>query len=239
MRRAQSANSAYSAASMEAGVAAAQRGIARSALLPGVVYHNQFLYTQGQSSAVSTGGTSSPVRFVANNAVHEYISQGVVTETIGGAGLANSRRASAEAAAARARLEVARRGLVAVVVGNYYGVLAADARLTVAQRALAEAARFSTITLQREAGGEAAHADSVRGDIELQQRQRDLNDAKLNADRTRLDFAVLLFADPTTPYELATTLDQLPPLPVRAEMEAAAKTHNPDLRAALESLHAM
>lgn len=238
VRRAQSANSMFSAASADAGVAQAQRGIARSALLPGVVYHNQFLYTQGQSSTASGGSTTSPVRFVANNAVHEYISQAVVMETIGGAGLVNSRRASAEAAAARSRLEVARRGLVAVVVGNYYGVLAADARLMVAQRALDEAARFSTITQQREAGGEVAHVDSVRGDIQLQQRQRDLNDAQLNADRARLDFGVMLFADPATPYELASTLDQLPPLPVRAEIEAAAKAHNPDLRAALESLRA-
>jgi outer membrane protein TolC len=68
--------------------------------------------------------------------VHEYISQGSVTETIGGASLADYRRTTAEAAAARARLEVARRGLVVTVVGNYYGVLAADAKLAVARRAL-------------------------------------------------------------------------------------------------------
>jgi outer membrane protein TolC len=232
IKRAQSANTAFAAAASDAGIAQSERTIARSALLPNVVYHNQYLYTEG------TGRPASPVRYIANNAVHEYISQGTVTETMGGAGLASYMRANAESAAARARLEVARRGLVAAVVGNYYGVLAADAKSAVAQRALDEANRFSTITRQREAGGEAAHADSVRADLQLQQRQRDLNEAKLGADKARLDLGVMLFSDPTTPYTISATLEELPSLPARAEIEAAAMLHNPDLKAAMESLRA-
>ena len=227
--RAQSANDAYAAATADVRVAQSERAIARSALLPDVVFHNQYLYTQ------STGNT---FRFIANNSVHEYTSHGTVTETIGGAGLAGCLRAIAEDAAARARLEVARRRLVVTVVGNYFGVLAADAKLTVAQRALDEANHFSTITRQREAGGEVAHADSVRADLQFQQRQRELNDAKLGADRARLDLGVLLFSDPTTPYQLTTSLEQLRNLPSRSETETAAMAHNSDLRAAMESLHA-
>ena len=219
IRRAQAVETTYGAAVADAGVAQAQRGIARSALLPGVVYHNQFLYTQGQTVLLaqnpSNGQSTSPVRFIANNAVHEYISLGVVTETIGGAGIADYKRIDAEAAAARARLEVSRRGLVATVVGNYYGVLAADAKVAVANRALAEASHFGTITRQREAGGEVAHADTVRADLQQQQRQRELNDAVLAADKAHVDLGVLLFPDPTTPYSLAAALDQMPPLPTR------------------------
>lgn len=232
IKRAQSANTAYAAAISDAEAGKSERTIARSALLPGVVYHNQYLYTQG------TGGSSTPIRFIANNAVHEYISQGSVTETIGGASLAGFMRANAEAAAARERLEVARRGLVVTVVGNYYDVLATEAKLAVALRALDEANRFSTVTRQREAGGEVAHADSVRADLQFQQRQRELNEASVGADRARLDLGVLLFSDPTTPYKLATSLEKLPNLPTRAEVEAATMDHNPDLKAAMELLHA-
>jgi outer membrane protein TolC len=204
------------------------------------VYHNQYIYTQGQSvpldQTTSNGQSTSSVRFIANNAVHEYISQGVVTETIGGAGVADYRRIDAEAAAARARLEVSRRGLVATVVGDYYTALAADAKVAVANRALAEATRFGTITRQREAGGEVAHADTVRADLQVQQRQREVNDAELAADKGRVDLGVLLFSDPTTPYTLAAALDQLPLLPSRAEIDSAAKSNNPYVRAAFEAL---
>jgi outer membrane protein TolC len=232
VKRAETANTSFATAVADAKVGDSERTIARSALLPGIVYHNQYLYTQG------TGRSSTPIRFIANNTVHEYVSQGSVTETIGGAGFAGYRRATAEAAEARARLEVARRGLVVTVVGNYYGVLAAEAKLAVAQRALEEANRFSSITRKREAGGEVAHADSVRADLQSQQRQRDLNDAVLAVERARLDLGVLLFSDPTTAFTLSSSLEQLPGLPLRAEVESAAMTHNPDLKAAMESFHA-
>ena len=242
IRRAQAVETTYGAALAEAGVAQAQRGIARSTLLPGIVYHNQFLYTQGQTAPVDqtgrSGQSTSAVRFIANNAVHEYTSQGIVSETIGGAGVADYRRSQAEAAAARARLEVSRRGLVATVVEEYYSVLAANAKVAVANRALAEASRFGAITRQREAGGEVAHADVVRADLQEQQRQRELNDAGLLADKARVDLGVLLFPDPTTQYSLDATLDQMPTLPTKEEIDAAAKSTNPDVRAAFEALHA-
>jgi outer membrane protein TolC len=233
IKRAQSANVMYSLANADARIAQSERSIARSALLPQVVYHNQYLYTQGTRSPAT-----SPIKFIANNAVHEYVSQGSVTETIGGIAFADLRRTEAEAAAARARFEIARRGLVFTVVGNYYAVLAAEAKLAVAQRALDEANHFSTISAKRESAGEVSHADTVRADLQVQQRQRELNDARVTADRARLDLGVMLFNDPTTPYQLTSTMDQLPLLPQRSEIEAAARTNNPELKAALDSLRA-
>src|SRR5205814_5050211 len=114
-KRAQSAHVLYSLANSHASIAQSERNIARSALLPQVVYHNLYLYTQGTRNLAS-----APIKFIANNSVHEYVSQGSVTETIGGLAFADLRRTEAEAAAARARFEVARRGLVFTVVGNYY-----------------------------------------------------------------------------------------------------------------------
>ena len=232
---------AYRTAAAEKAVAGLDKSIARSALLPGVVYHNSYIYTKpGQQSSTNTeitGTTSTPI-FIANNSVHEYISQGVVTETIGVAGVANYRRLSAEAEASAARQEVARRGLVATVIGNYFGALAAEGKLTVAQRSADEALRFSQLTQKLEAGREVAHADVVKANLQLQQRQRDLADARLAAEKARLDLAVLLFPDPLTPYTLTNDLNQPSVLPTKAEVQADGAKNNPDLRAAIQAARA-
>lgn len=233
IKRAQSANSLFALATADAKIAQSEHSIARSFLLPNVVYHNQYLFTQGTRQSAN-----APIKFIANNAVHEYVSQASVTETIGGIGIAEYKLSAAVAAAARARYEVARRGLVVTVVANYYNVFAADAKLAAAQRALDEANHFSTITTKRESNGEVAHADSVRADLQVQQRQRELNDAKVAADRARLDLGVMLFGDPSTPYSLTTAFDQFPALPSRSEVEAAAMANNPELKAAMESVRA-
>ena len=218
-------------------VAALDHSIARSALLPSVVYHNQYLYTQPahgptQSANASTSATTSVPRFIANNSVHEYTSQGVVTETIGVQQVTAVAQAAAAAAVASAESEIALRGLVITVTSLYYSALAADHKLAVAQRALDEANNFSEITQHRENAREAAHADVVKAQLEQQQRQRELEDAKLQSEKARLDLAVLLFPDPHTPY---TLVDFTAPsqLAAREEIEAAAAKNNVELKSAL------
>jgi outer membrane protein TolC len=218
------------------------RSIARAALLPSVTYHNQFIYTQpaegatgsGNASAGSTTAGSAP-RFIANNAVHEYASQGIATETIGLQQITAVSRASAAAAVASAEMEIARRGLVATVVGLFYGSLAADRKLAVAHRASQEAASFTTLTQQRESAREAAHADVVKAQLQQQQRERDLADATLQVQKSRLELAVLLFPDPRSPFTLAGSAAPQP-LANRAEVEAAAARSNPELQSAINSL---
>jgi len=100
-----------------------------------VNYNTQYLYTQGN-------GPGEPVRLHANNAVHEYISQGNVHQILDLTSISNFRRVSAVAAAARARAEVASRGLVVTVVRSYYAVAAAQTKLLSAQRATDEGDRF-------------------------------------------------------------------------------------------------
>jgi outer membrane protein TolC len=241
IQRAQVSDVNYRTAAAAKSIAGLDKSIARSALLPGVVYHNSYIYTKpGQQSSTNTeitGTTSVPI-FIANNSVHEYISQGAVTETIGLAGIADYHRLSAEAEASAARQEVARRGLVATVIGNYFNVQAAERKLGVAQRSAEEAQRFSQLTQKLEAGREVAHADVVKANLQLQQRQRDLADAGLAAEKARLDLAVLLFPDPLTPYTLTNDLDQPSVLPSKAEVQADGAKNNPDLRAALQSARA-
>ena len=236
--RAKANEPGFAAAVAASGVSALDRSIARAALLPSVTYHNQYLYTQGTGGSTPGGpaGTLAAPRFIANNAVHEYTSQGVVNETLGLQQFAAASRASAAAAVAAANLEIARRGLVATVVGLFYASLTSENRVAVAQRAANEAAAFVTQAQEREAAREGAHADVVKAQLQQQQRDRDLSNAIVQAQKSRLDLAVLLFPDPRAPYTL-TAATEPPPLPARADVEAAASHHNPGLQSALASLH--
>lgn len=229
----------YAAALADRGVAAADRTIARADLLPQVHYENQMIYTQPSrlvNSTVPAAALNQAPRFIANNAVHEYVSQGVVTETVGLDLIAAYRKTNAAAIVAEAKLEIARRGLVVTVVRRYYDVLASDRRLNVAKQASTEAQRFFDLTSKLEQGREVAHADVVKARIQSQGRERELADATAEAEKARLELGVLLFPDPRTAYALESKLDTLPPLPSRQEFETDAQRKNPDLRAAMASL---
>jgi len=238
IRRAQANEPSYAAALAQSRIAGLDRSIARAGLLPSVDFHNQYLYTQpnGLLNQAGQGAAAQQApKFIANNAVREYASQGVVNETVGLAQVAEVRSADAAAAVAAAELEVARRGLVAAVSGLYYGAIAADHRVTITEAAHGEAADFLSLTSKREQHRESAHADVMKAQLQEQQRSRELSDAKVMAEKARLELGVLLFPDPRTPYTLAGEEKQ-GELLSRAEVEQAAGKNNPELRSALASL---
>ncbi len=240
IRLAEANEPSFAAAVAESRATALERKDAKAALLPSVTAHNQYLYTESNHSKSSTaqGGVSQSLPiFIANNAVHEYTSQASVNETIGLAGVAAVRLANANAARAKAELEIARRGLISTVVQLYYNVRAGAERLAVAQRALDEANRFVDITEKRESGREAAHADVIKAQLGQQQRQREFADATLENEKANLELGVLLYRDPSTKIELAE--EPAPPLlPEKESVEAAARANNPALRSALASFQA-
>jgi outer membrane protein len=210
--------------------------IARSALLPSVVYHNQYLYTQpngAENQAGSIGMQPAP-KFIANNAVREYTSQAVVTETLGVAQYSALARAGAAEAVANAELEISRRGLTSAVVGLFYNFIAAQSRIAIQQRAAGESDNFVTQAQQREVEREVAHADVIKAQLTLQQRQRDLADSQLQLQKAQLDLGVLLFADPRSPYAVAPSVST--DLPDRATVESDAANNNPELKSALATL---
>ena len=110
----------------------------RAGLLPSASYNMQDLYTQLNAS-------KNPV-FIANNGAHEYIAQGNVHENLSLQTFADYGRASAAQAVARAKSEIALRGLAVTVAQAYYGYLAAQRKFATAQRAHAEAQRFFDIS---------------------------------------------------------------------------------------------
>jgi outer membrane protein TolC len=202
----------------------------RAALLPNVSYNMQYLYTQSNSPI-----THNPI-FIANNGIHEYIAQGNVHQNLSLQTFADYSRASAAQAVARARAEVAIRGLAVTVAQAYYGYLAAQRKYTTAQRANAEAQRFFDITSKLEKGGEVAHSDAIKADLQFHQQQRDLQEAQLGMNKTRLDLAVLLFKDFNENFSVVDDFGSPDPLPSFAEIMDAGTRNNPDLRAAQEAL---
>ena len=219
----------FQAAVTEASIARQDRFQAGAALLPSVVYDNEALYTQSNQHGV---------KFIANNAPHEYISQGNVHESIDLASVSGFRRSSALAAAARARAEIASRGLVVTVVQGYYGVAAAQQKLLSAQKAAEEGENFLKLTQDLEKGGEVAHSDVIKADLQAQERRRQRQEAQLELLNARLDLAVLIFPDFTDNYEVADDLHAAVPLPTLGEVQQQAAHENPDVRAALEATRA-
>src|SRR6267378_7764946 len=219
----------FQAAQTDAALARQDRYQAGTALLPSVNYNTQALYTQ-------SNGPGNGLRFIANNAVHEYVSQGNVHEVLDLASVSNFRRASAAAAVARARAEIASRGLVVTVVQSYYAVAAAQQKLQSAQKAAEEGNRFFKLTQDLENGGEVAHADVIKAELQVQERRRQLQEAQLGFLTSRLNLAVLIFPDFNDNYEVADDLHAPAPLPTLAEVQQQAARDNPDVRAALATV---
>ena len=222
----------YRSAVTAAGVAGETRAQSRDALLPSVNFTTSVLSTQSNQLG------ANPVVFIANNAPQEYVSQGNVHQILDLASLENYRSAAAQAAVAKAKAEVASRGLVVTVVQNYFAAAAAEKKLDSATRTANEGEKFLQLTLALEKGGEVAHSDAIKADLQAQERRRQLQEAKLGLLNARLDLAVLLFPDFNDNFEIGDDLHASVTLPLRPEFEAQAAQGNPEIRAALAAVQA-
>jgi outer membrane protein len=226
--RAKSNSPQFQAALTALGVAREDRVQARAAMLPNVSYANSFIYTQ-------PNGTATGV-FIASNGPHEYISQGIAREVLGFGSLPDYQRAKAAHALAAARAEIAARGLVVTVVRAFYGLLAAQEKTASTSQASEEAQHFLDLSKKLEAGGEVAHSDVVKAQIQANDLQRLLQDAKLAEENARLMLAVLLFPNFFQDFTLVNDLAAAPPLPPLPDVQEMAKNNNPELHAAFAAL---
>ena len=237
LQRARQNDPQYRSAITDLGLAREDRVQARAGLLPSLNYNTSYIYTEGTGHLPTNCATSTlgcpTSKFIANNGVHEYISQADAHEALSLTNFADYRRTAAALAQARAKAEIAARGLVVTVTQAYYGLVVVQRKYSTAQRAAAEAARFLDVSQKLENGGEVAHADVIKARIQSQQQQRDLQEAQLAMDRSRLDIAVLLFPDFNQNFAVVDDLQTPEPLPTFVEIEATGKKNNPDLRAAL------
>jgi outer membrane protein TolC len=240
LERARGNDIQYHSALTDLGLARHDRIQARASLLPNITYNNSFIYTEGtgQPTVCSLSATCPASRFIANNGVHEYVSQGNAHEAVSLTNFADYRRSSAALAEARAKAEIATRGLVVTVTQAYYGLVIAERKYATAQRAASEAQRFLKISQELQNGGEVARADVVKAGIQAQQQRRDLQEAELAMQRSRLDLSVLIFSDFNQNFSVVDDLQTPEPLPAFSEIQAAGKKNNPELGSALAAFEA-
>jgi outer membrane protein TolC len=228
LARAQKYGAQVETANIAAQLAREDRKQAVAASLPSIGALNQFIYTEGN-------GTPAGV-FVANDGVHVYNEQVQAHEEV----LSFVRRgeirvARAAEAVAKAKADVAARGLNATVIRDYYGIAAAQRKLANAQTSVTEARRFLDITQKQEHGGEVAYADVIKAQLTAQQRERDLGDAQLTLDKAKTALAVLIFPNLGQDYAIVDDLEELPIIPPLPEVTAQTTNDNADLRVAQAS----
>lgn len=204
----------------------------RAALLPNVNFNTSIIYTKGNNTR-----QNNPI-YIANNGVHEYISQGSVHQELSLSSYGEYRRTAAAEAVAKARAEIATRGLLVTVVKAYYGLVVAQRKYGTEQLAAEEAKRFLDVSQKLEKGGEVAHSDVIKARIQFEQQQRDLQEARLEMEKSRLELAVLLFPDFNENFTVVDDLQMPQALPEFAEAQAMAARKNPDVRAAVASVQA-
>jgi len=132
LERARKNDPGYLSAVTDAKNAQEDRLQARNALLPSAVASTQFLGTQGDGGKISDG------RFVTNDGVHVYRAWGVFHQDLSpGTFMATGlKRAKAAEALAKAKSEIARRGLTVTVSKNFYGLVVAQRKYATSQQAL-------------------------------------------------------------------------------------------------------
>lgn len=231
LKRAQQYEPTFLAAVNQAQLAHEDTVQARTALYPAFGATSQYLNTQGNGAWPSG-------RFVTNDGVHVYREWATVHQDLSPGTLSRTgvQRAAALEAVARAKAEVARRGLAVTVTRAYYALVAAQSKYATAQMALDQARQFLTISQDLEGGGEVAHSDVVKAQIQYNSQDQTLQEAKLAMDTARLDVAVLLFPDFNQNFQVVNDLNLAPVLPPLSDAQALARRQNPDLQSAQQSL---
>ncbi|MDP9162157.1 MAG: TolC family protein [Acidobacteriota bacterium] len=228
LQRAQKNSPEYRTVLTEVGIAKEDRVQSRAALLPSVNYNAQFLYTQGNGTPAG--------RFIANNGVHEYLSQGNAHQVFSLDNIAEYRRTRAAEAVAKARAEIAKRGLVSTVIQAYYGFVIAQRKYANSQRAIGEAQHFFDVSQKLENGGEVAHSDVVKAQLQLEQQKRDLAESELEMNRSHLELAILIFPDFNENFSVVDDLQTPQALPGFTDVQGLAAKNNPQLREAVAAL---
>jgi outer membrane protein TolC len=233
LERALKNDAQYLSVVTDASVAHEDRVQARAALLPSINLRSEYLNTQGN-------GVLPSGRYVTNDGVHVYREWGVFHQDFSPTVLLGTgyRRAAAAEAQARAKAEIARRGLAVTVTRAYYALITAQRKYATAQQALEQAKNLLTIGQNLEKGGEVAHSDVIKFELQDDTQDRAFREAKLAMAGARLDLAVLLFHQFDQNFDIVDDLKLAPALPSFGEVQELAKRENPDLRVAIEALRA-
>jgi outer membrane protein TolC len=205
---------------------------ARAARRPTLSGRSEYLGTQGN-------GVTPNGRYVTNDGVHVYRDWAVVHQDFTAAVLKTGYQRAGEAEAiAKAKVEIQRRGLAATVTKAYYALLTGQRKYATAQQALDQAKQYLDISQRLESGGEVAHSDVVKSELQYAAQEQAFRESKLTMDTARLDLAVLLFRDFDQNFGVVDDLNLAPAVPAFAEVQTMAERENPDLQAANATLRA-
>jgi outer membrane protein TolC len=204
---------------------------ARTAILPTVSGRSEYLGTQGNGKLASG-------RFVTNDGVHVYRDWSVFHQDLSPGTIMRTGvlRATATEALARAKSEITRRGLAVTVTKAYYGLVIAQRKYATAQQSVDQAQRSLSISQKLEQGGEVAHSDTVKFQLQAAAQEQAFSEARLVMETARLDLAVLLFRDFNQNFEVVDDLHLASSLPSLAEVQAMAERQSPELLAANATL---
>ena len=198
----------FLAALSDAAVAAEDVRQARASRYPTLSDRTEYLGTQGN-------GKTPDGRFVTNDGVHVYREWAVLHQDFNAALFLGTGidRASVAQSLARAKAEVARRGLAPTVTKAYYSLLIAQRKYSTAQQALDQAQRALAISQDLERGGEVAHSDVVKSQLQLNTQQQALRESMLAMETSRLDLSVLLYRDFNENFSVVDDFELAPALP--------------------------
>ena len=233
LERARQNDAQFQAAATDAQVAAGDRVQAKASLLPNISHTTQYQGTQGN-------GQTPNGRFVTNDGVHVYRSWMVLHQDLSPNTLTGTvyRRAQAAEAVAKARVEIADRGLAVTVTRTFYALVAAQRRYATAQQAAQQAARFFDISQQQERLGQVAHSDVIKAQIQMLQQRQNFQETTLAIEIARLDLAVLISPTLDENFTVVDDLDLAQALPPFSEIQMRAEHENPDLQVAAQTLRA-
>ena len=234
IERARKNDPTYLSAVSDAKSASEDRLQARNAMLPNITATTQYLGTQGDGGKISDG------RFVTNDGIHVYRAWGVLHQDLSpgllmGTGL---KKAKAAEALAKAKSEIARRGLTVTVSKYFYGLVVAQRKYATAQQAVDQAKHFFDLAGDAEREGQGPHSDSLKAEVQYRIAQQAFDEAKLAMEDARLTLAVLLFPTFNENFSVVDDLDAAQALPTFPEVQAMAEKENPDLRVAVETARA-
>ena len=224
--RAKANDPKFRAALTELGLAHQDVVQSRAGLLPNVSYNMQFVYTQGAVIRILQGAVTLPTTACTSTS-----RRAMCTRRCRRACWRNIARSEAAEALARAKSEMAARGLVVTVVQAYYGYVVAQRKYATAQKArLRKPTTSSTSARNCRTAARWPTPTSSRPRIQDQQQQRDLQDALLAMNKSRLDLAVLLFPDFDQNFSVVDDL-----APARSAARALPKCRLPPPRTTLKS----
>ena len=204
---------------------------AKSSLLPSINNTTQYLGTQGN-------GLTPSGRYVSNDGVHVYREWAVIHEDVTANSVlkTGSQRAAASEVLAKARVEIAQRGLAVTVTKNYYALVTAQRKYATAQLAAQEADRFLETTRRQESLGEVAPYDVLKAQLQSENQQQSFDDAALTMETARVSLAVLMFPAMNENFTVVDDLESAPVLPSFNDVQGLAEHENPEIRAALQAV---